>query len=147
MKRKVFFAVLCLTAVLAAAGCRGKETEQISGTSSVSGQETGNSQAESEAGGDEQEPEADSSSGSSSETLDETPVVEGEFALEDCIRLAEYKGLELNRDVSEVTDEDVAVYISSLMTPEEVTDPDATVQMGDTVNLAYEGTRDGVAFE
>ena len=56
-------------------------------------------------------------------------------------------GLELTRTVEAVTDEDVESYVNSLMTPEEVTDEGATVQEGDTVNIAYEGTQDGVAFE
>ena len=81
------------------------------------------------------------------EELEALPLVDGEFVLEDCIRLGEYKGLELTRTVEAVTDEDVESYVNSLMTPEEVTDESATVQEGDTVNIAYEGTQDGVAFE
>lgn len=47
----------------------------------------------------------------------------------------------------EITEEDVDSYIRSFMEQETVTDPDAQAREGDTVNIAFEGTRDGEAFE
>lgn len=142
MKKKVYLAALCLAVTLAAAGCSRNQTEESSASSTASGQTESGTETEDE------ETEATSESVSSaSEEPDTTPIAEGDVSPEDCIRLGEYKGLELTRVVEPVTDEDVETYVISLIPPEEVSDENATVQEGDTVNIAYEGTRDGVAFE
>ena len=143
MRKRIYLAALCLGAALAMAGCSDGSTNENDDntTSSVSGQTESGTEADSGETADGEENDA------ALEELEALPLVDGEFVLEDCIRLGEYKGLELTRTVEAVTDEDVESYVNSLMTPEEVTDEGATVQEGDTVNIAYEGTQDGVAFE
>ena len=143
MRKRIYLAALCLGAALAMAGCSDGRTNENDDntTSSVSGQTESGTEADSGETADGEENDA------ALEELEALPLVDGEFVLEDCIRLGEYKGLELTRTVEAVTDEDVESYVNSLMTPEEVTDEGATVQEGDTVNIAYEGTQDGVAFE
>lgn len=68
----------------------------------------------------------------------------------DYIELPEYKGLNVERLNTVVTDEDVQSELDavalSLAKKKEVTDRDI-VKKGDTVNIDYVGTKDGVAFE
>ncbi len=71
--------------------------------------------------------------------------IKGNFTYEECVELPDYKGLELTRISTEVTDEDVDTYISSLVTPEAVNDKDAVCAMGDVANIDYDGTVDGEA--
>ena len=132
MKNRKALLVLCLAAALAATGCgnKGKDSSEATSTSSA---ETASSASS-----------ADSTSTSEEDT---TPLVDGDFELEDCITLCDYKGLKLTREVEAVTDEDVESYITSMMSPEVVTDASAVVEEGDTVNIDYEGTKDGVAFD
>lgn len=132
MKNRKALLVLCLAAALAATGCgnKGKNSSEATSTSSA---ETASSASS-----------ADSTSTSEEDT---TPLVDGDFELEDCITLCDYKGLKLTREVEAVTDEDVESYITSMMSPEVVTDASAVVEEGDTVNIDYEGTKDGVAFD
>lgn len=66
------------------------------------------------------------------------------------VELGEYKSVEVPLTAPEVTDEQVDSYIDTLLmynpTVIDVTDR-SDVREGDTVNLDYEGKRDGVAFE
>lgn len=66
------------------------------------------------------------------------------------VGLGEYKGVEVPLSEPTVTQEQVDNYINTLLmynpTVIEVTDR-TDVQVGDTVNLDYEGKRDGVAFD
>ncbi len=132
MKNRKALLVLCLAAALAATGCgnKGKDSSEATSTSSAESASSASS--------------ADSTSTSEEDT---TPLVDGDFELEDCITLCDYKGLKLTREVEAVTDEDVESYITSMMSPEVVTDASAVVEEGDTVNIDYEGTKDGVAFD
>lgn len=73
-----------------------------------------------------------------------------ELSIDEYIRLGEYKNLTLTLTTSsEITDEEVSAYIeeqlSAYSTMEEVTDRAA--KEGDSVNIDYAGTVDGVAFE
>lgn len=72
---------------------------------------------------------------------------EEELTDEASIAVGEYKGLTLTTKKSEVTDEDVQNYLEYLKSlyPTEVTDRAAAD--GDTVNIDFEGTKDGVAFD
>lgn len=65
------------------------------------------------------------------------------------IKLAEYKGISLEKPEIEVTDEQVEDEIGYRLsaTMEEVTDADAQAQPGDTVTINFVGTKDGIAFE
>lgn len=64
--------------------------------------------------------------------------------------LAEYKGLEAEKSTVEVTDEMLNNEIEFMLTRqskfEEVADADYKAQLGDTVDLDFEGFIDGVAF-
>lgn len=66
------------------------------------------------------------------------------------ITLGQYKGLEIEEQSIEVTDEEIEAQIESILqsasTTEEITDRD-DVQSGDTANIDYVGTIDGEAFD
>lgn len=66
-----------------------------------------------------------------------------------CCTLGEYKGIEYEESKTVITDEDVQYYVNSLLdsysTSTEVTS--GTVESGDTVNIDFVGTVDGVEFE
>lgn len=65
-----------------------------------------------------------------------------------CCTLGEYKGIEYEESKTVITDEDVQYYVNSLLdsyaTSSEVTS--GTVGDGDTVNIDFVGTVDGVEF-
>lgn len=63
------------------------------------------------------------------------------------VTLGEYKGLELEKTVTTVTDEEVETEVTNRLSEnaEEITD--GTVAEGDIANIDYEGKLDGVAFE
>ena len=68
----------------------------------------------------------------------------------DNIEISQYNGIEIEKvEIGEVTDEDVELEVSYRMmdytTSEEVTD--RPIQEGDTANVDYVGTVDGVAFD
>lgn len=134
--RKRLAAILCLTVSLVFAGCSsGKDTSDSSAVSQSQEETSVSSSGE------------EDSSADASEELKRIPVAEGEFELADCVELGKYQGLTLEKPSVEITEEDVDSYIRSFMEQETVTDPDAQAREGDTVNIAFEGTRDGEAFE
>ena len=128
------------------------ETKSASSTESASSGSSASSSSEASEAGTEKE-SASSSSGSGEEasgedyTAELLPVFSGDYTYEDCMKLGPYKGISLTETIEEVTDEDIDAYIKSMAEAEEVTDPNATAQMGDTANIAYVGTKDGAAFE
>lgn len=65
------------------------------------------------------------------------------------VKLAEYKGVEVEVESTSVTDEEVETELNNILaysaTTQEVTD--RAVQTGDIVNIDYTGTKDGVAFD
>ncbi|MBH0175134.1 trigger factor [Fictibacillus sp. 23RED33] len=65
------------------------------------------------------------------------------------VKLGDYKGLEVEKTETEVTDEDVQNELTSLQEQqaELVVKEDGTVENGDTVNIDFEGFVDGEAFE
>lgn len=66
-----------------------------------------------------------------------------EIQAEKYVKLGEYKGLEVAQEEPQVTDEYRDAYINYLL----CLDPEEGVKEGDTVNIDYVGTLDGVAFE
>ena len=62
-------------------------------------------------------------------------------------KLADYKGLEYSKMDTQVTDDEIEEKVKSFLSnyPEQITD--RAVKKGDTVNIDYEGKKDGVAFE
>ncbi len=61
----------------------------------------------------------------------------------DYVKPGEYKGVEVKADQPEVTDERMDSYIEDML----CINPDRGVIEGDTVNIDYAGTLDGVAFD
>ncbi len=72
-----------------------------------------------------------------------------DYDLSEYVEVGEYKGLPYAQSEAEVSDEDVQAEINNrlnyLATTETVTE--GIVEDGDTINVAYVGTIDGVAFE
>src|SRR6185312_17088185 len=65
------------------------------------------------------------------------------------VKLGDYKGLEVTRQETEVTDEEIEQQLKDRQTAlaEMVVKEDGAVEDGDTVNLDFEGFVDGEAFE
>lgn len=134
MKKIILLMVLCLGLVLMAAGCgsKNKDTKDVKD--------------------DEATPTPITSDGTDEETYEpvENTVVREEYKLEDYIKLGEYKGIEVTIEKLTVTDEEVNLAMQLDMrangaTLKEV--KDGTVKQGDTVNIDYQGLKNGVAFE
>jgi len=153
---KLFKAAMAaaLAGTLILAGC-GNDASKSSSSASSSGEETVTESTSSSSGTEAKEETKEGTSESSSEetvagedySAELLPVFSGDYTYEDCMKLAEYKGIELVETIEAVTDEDVESYIKSMVEMEEITDKDAVAEEGDTVNIAYVGTKDGVAFE
>lgn len=86
------------------------------------------------------------------ETTEDLAVADGDVSslyTDKYVDLGEYKGIELEYKVAEPTEDEINSVINqeldSLATFEEVTN--RPVQDGDTVNIDYVGTLDGVAFD
>lgn len=64
-------------------------------------------------------------------------------------KLGEYKGVEITKMSTEVTDEELDARIQSILkaNPEYIEITDRPAQNGDMVNIDYVGMKDGVAFE
>ena len=130
MKKKTAVLILCALMAAGLVACGGSSGEN---SSSVSGESTGTSTV---------------SSSSQEDAIMSIPLEEGDdWKLEDCIVLGDYKGLRLTKTVGQVTEEEVDSYIQSQATAEEVTDENAAVQDGDTVNIDYVGKIDGKEFD
>lgn len=137
MKKRIVIlsALLCL----ALAGCNSssKETENSSETT-----EETTATTETTASSETTELET--------ETEDPTPVVDTtveEEGIDKFITLGEYKGLELTKTVTSVTDEEVESKVTSDLSSSAEEVADATVEDGDIANIDYEGKVDGTAFD
>lgn len=138
MKKRMVGMMLCLVMACALTACGSNKTLESSSSNTASS-ETG----ESETASSETEETA-------TVAKDGVPILDTEdYNISDCVKLGNYKGLEFTKTVEPVTDADVTLKIIQLTgaTGEELSDPDATVQMGDTATIMYEGKKDGVAFE
>lgn len=64
-------------------------------------------------------------------------------------KLGDYKGVEVSKASTEVTDEELEARIQSILTanPEYIEITDRAAQNGDVVDIDYVGMKDGVAFE
>lgn len=77
-------------------------------------------------------------------------VVREEYNFEDYITLGQYEGIEVTVGENVVTESDIRLAIQSELQSNgvELTEvTDRAVQIGDIVNIDYEGLKDGVAFE
>ena len=168
MKKKTLLlaGILTCAITLSLTGCGSDKTAESADTESAQ-EETTDSETDTDADStdaetdDTETDDTDSESADAEDTSeltdneailaswsDEVPLNEdADWKMDDCFELADYKGLKLTETVEPVTDEDVEEYLKNYLSAEEVTDPDATVQDGDTITLDYEGKKDGVAFD
>ena len=147
MKMKKLLAVLAigiLTAESALCGCASEKSDSDSTSLSMSENET---ETETAADSEAYEEEDEELTEGEGEVKDTTPILEGEFTLEDCIRLGRYEGLELTEYITTVTDEEAEQYASSLKESVEVTDKNAQVANGDTVTVAFNTFIEGKQIE
>ena len=155
-KRQMHLVAAGLIGALVLSGCGGASSGQAETASSSSAASSSSSaeaevtssasSASSASSSSEEEPEAIEYSASADPIL-QIPTVAGDYKIAEVVKLGEYKGLDLQMEVEEVTDEDVDTYIGYLLTPEELTDENALVKNGDTVNIDFVGKKDGVAFD
>lgn len=99
------------------------------------------------------------------ETAEETPVGEqeveapiptpapivppkfDEMDLSKMVKLTQYKGMELEKAIKPVTEEEVDAEVKSALANAPVEDKEGVVDEGDTANINFVGKIDGVAFE
>ena len=76
-------------------------------------------------------------------------IFTAEVAVKPEVKLGEYKGLDVQMDSVEVTDEEVEAELKKAQeqNAREITVEDRAVQDGDIITLNYAGTVDGVAFD
>ena len=146
MKRKA--AVMLLLMTLGAAsvsGCGKNNTTSSSSVSSASSTSASSASDASSAGSTSSDSTASEDYVSPSD-VDGIPVVDEDADPADCVTLGDYKNLTLEKKVEQVTDDDVqnAILSETSVTME---DPDATVQEGDTADIAYVGKIDGEEFD
>ena len=133
---KTVMAGIGLTAAVVLAGCGdgGQNGETVEGTGAAKDEWRQEASAE---GSDGQEGGA-----AAAEEMPEEAYLNG-IRAEDYVKLGEYKGIELTLAGPEVTDEQMDSYIDHML----CINPDRAVIEGDTVNIDYAGTMDGVAFD
>lgn len=134
MKKKLALLLCTVLAVSMLGACGGKKKD--------GGEETTRSTSSQEAGGETSKEGTESAS----VTEDGIPIVDGDTPVSECITLGEYKGLNLVKEIENVKDEDIDAAIASELY-ENVNDPEYGVQEGDTVDIAFVGKKDGVAFD
>lgn len=78
------------------------------------------------------------------DTAMETPINKGQV-----LKLGTYKGVEVTRVDTKVTDEELEARLQSILAanPEYIEITDRAAQEGDIVNIDYVGTKDGKAFD
>ena len=140
-KLRFILAVLLIMALMlsAAAGC-SNEKEETDATTSTSETITGDN--------DDLSGQSDQIVFDYSEGIDANGFWSGIKAL-DFVDLCDYKQIEISSDIHAITDEVVQTEIDSLLnsaaTDEKITD--RAVKDGDTVNIDFVGSVDGVEFE
>lgn len=92
--------------------------------------------------------------GKKSDTAEETTTAASETQAEitdkgEVTKLGEYKGMEVTKEDTTVTDDEVETRIQNILAanPEIIEITDRPAQEGDTVNIDYVGMKDGVAFD
>lgn len=126
MKKKAYLAILALCVVLGASACgteTGETTEQTQNTETKKN--------------DKEKPSSYGTRLVSVKDVDKY------------ITIGEYKGIQLDKTVAEITEEEVDAQISNDLKnkAEEVTDKNGTVENGDLVTINFVGTKDGETFD
>ncbi len=132
MKKTMTLIIAAAMGMSVLAGCQGSTSESSSaGVSESSSSSTSESTSESS---------SSSSTASSSSEEEQLDYIEGDFTYDECVELPKYKGLKLEKEVTEVTDSMVKAQYTTLMSDEleEVTDSNAKIEAGDTVTMDYE---------
>lgn len=138
MKKKLVYMVMVGMTVfsLAACGNNGADTKE---TTQDAATETTATESESSAG--------ETTDLGFDELLD--PVMPYEITVEDYVQLGDYNNIKVTVPEASVSEEEIDTYINSQLAAKSdvagVTD--RAVVEGDTVNIDYEGKKDGVAFE
>ena len=140
MKRKLM-AVMLISA-LALAGCGGAAEAEDAAAEAAEAETIEEAETEeSEAAEAEEEVEEE----------DNTPIVDEtveEAGIDAFLTMPDYKGLELEKNVTKVTDEDVIYQTQMMLQSNPEVLPDGTkVEEGMTANIDFEGTIDGEAFD
>lgn len=128
---KTALAALALSAAVFSAGCGD------AGPDSGNAQSRGEGNGEGQDGGQQEAPGEDGGQQDGGEAY-----LDGIQAA-DYVKLGEYKGIEVEQAPPEVTEESRDSYIEHMLRR----NPDRGVIEGDTVNIDYAGTLDGVAFD
>ncbi len=126
MKKKAYLAILALCVVFGASAC-GTETGETT-------EQTQNTERE------KNDKEKPSSYGTRLVSVKD---------VDKYITIGEYKGIQLDKTVAEITEEEVDAQISNDLKnkAEEVTDKNGTVENGDLVTINFVGTKDGETFD
>ena len=171
MKKKALMAVLLGCACLTAAGCSSKKSEETETATEASAQmeteaktqsadgteaEEQTEQAATEEAATEEagtEESTENASEALSEEAEEVTAEElgerPEYSALDYVTVGDYKGLTVTVDPIRVTDADIDAELENRVASADLYDDqtEGTVQEGDTVNIDYEGKKDGVAFD
>ena len=140
MKKKLCMLVLALCMTASVTACGSKED-----TKSSTEAKDEDTKEESK-----QEDSQDNKEENSGEVTEDTRIVSvAPDEMDQYIKVGEYKGLDVQEDVQEVTDSDIDMQIQTNLSQNlvEVADENAEVKNGDVVNIDYEGKKDGVAFD
>lgn len=139
--RKILSLLIIMVLVTMFTGCANNNDPSAPPT--ASGDTTNSPEPSNPSEDDERNFEFDYSKG-----IDENGMWENVKAL-DCLELTEYNGISIPKDIHTISDEAVDYEIEGILagfaTTKEVVD--RAIVDGDTVNMDYVGTVDGVAFE
>ena len=164
-KRSILLGCVTMLAVASVmgSGCNQKGAQQES--SSVSTEQTASAEESQESVSDtaaEEDTDAsqesvDGEQESAAETVEEPDFSAGltddglfaDYTASDYVELGTYKGVKVPKEEAAVSDEDFQTYLDNLMADyiETVTVTDRAAKTGDTVNIDYVGSVDGVEFE
>ena len=143
-----------LIALLLASALIGAQLASCGGSDKDESDTTGSSETEETTASDEtaapDDSEEDENVVGYSKGLDQNGFIKGIKAT-DYISLPQYKGIDIDKSLVEVDEADVQAEIDQILsryeTYVEITDADATIKDGDTVNIDYIGYVDEVQFD
>ncbi|MCI9531442.1 MAG: trigger factor [Lachnospiraceae bacterium] len=134
MKKKIVLILAAACALALAGGCGEKGSNK-------------QEEAKTESPAPEEEPSGETEE--TGESTDKAGAGTVQYDASDYVELGEYKGLAITLGSYDVSEEDLKSNINALL--QEYPDYEDTskeiVEKGDTVNMDYEGIRDGVAFD
>lgn len=145
-KKLTWMAALCLAAACTAAGCGSTASETTGASEAESGTEAEASEKTEETSGEETGEETTQAG-----TVDPSEIEAIEVLRPDSLgtaKLGKYEGVAITApEPYTVTEADVDSYIQYYVLPSYIASVDDAAQLGDTVNIDYVGTKDGVAFD